>query len=144
MIRWKNYENSTFFPIWPLAWPSKISVAFFSGMIDSRPHLYPMGGKIKKSNVLHYICLFPCSKNDFKCVWPFSCPKTAFKGRTIKGLIASSGRRPREAVNVNFPAFKGRFQAGKRPNTLEIVFATRKKTNVMEYITFFDFAAHRV
>ena len=83
-------------------------------------------------------------ENDFKCDQRFSGQKTTFKGRTIKGLIASSGRRPREAVNVNFPAFKGRFRAGKRPNTLEIVFATWKKTNVMEYITFFDFAAHRV
>ena len=29
LIRWKNYENSTFFPIWPLVQPSKISLAFF-------------------------------------------------------------------------------------------------------------------
>ena len=29
IIRWKNYENSTFFPIWPLVRPSKISLAFF-------------------------------------------------------------------------------------------------------------------
>ena len=47
--------------------------------------------------------------------------------------------RPRVPVNVNFPAFK----AGKRPVTLKLVFSTCKITNVMEYITFFDFAAYR-
>ena len=28
LCRWKNYENSTFFPIWSLVWPSKMSLAF--------------------------------------------------------------------------------------------------------------------
>ena len=33
--------------------------------------------------------------------------------------------------------------AEKQPRVLKIVFVTGKMTNVMEYITFFDFAAYR-
>ena len=101
----------------------------FEVTLNSRPHLYPMGGKIKKSNVLHYICLFPCSKNDFKCVWPFSCPKTAFKGRKINIDSLAWPSATWGYQTFNCPAFKGCFRAGKRPNTLEIVSATRKMTN---------------
>ena len=42
-----------------------------------------------------------------------------------------------------FQPFEAVFEARKRPITLQIVFATDKITNVMEYITFFDFAAYR-
>ena len=33
-------------------------------------------------------------------------------------------------------------EAEKQPRVQKIVFVTGKMTNVMEYITFFDFAAH--
>ena len=34
-------------------------------------------------------------------------------------------------------------EAEKQPRVQKIVFVTGKMTNVMEYITFFDFAAYR-
>ena len=35
-------------------------------------------------------------------------------------------------------------EAEKQPRVLKIVFVTGKMTNVMEYITFFDFAAYTI
>jgi hypothetical protein len=50
----------------------------------------------------------------------------------MKDLTASSGRK----------ATRGPSEAEKQPRVPKIVSLTRKMTNVMEYITFFDFAAY--
>ena len=61
------------------------------------------------------------------------------QGQEMKDLTASSGRKATRGCQCSFSA---RVMAEKQPRVLKIVFVTGKMTNVMEYITFFDFAAY--
>ena len=110
----------------------------FSVAWQIRGHIYTLwAAKSKKVMYSITFVIFPCSKNDSKCIRPFSCLKTAFKGRKINIDSLAWPSATWGYQTFNCPAFKGRFQAGKRPNTLEIVSATPKITNEWSKVLFF-------
>ena len=86
------------------------------------------------STLLHSFVIFPMRKTIFGMRGCFP----ASHGQEMKDLIASRGRRPREAVNVHFQPKWGWKTASRTKNC----FSHREIDKWMEYITFFDFAAH--
>ena len=61
------------------------------------------------------------------------------QGQEMKDLTASSGRKATRGCQCSFSA---QVRLKKQPRVQKIVFVTGKMTNVMEYITFFDFATY--
>ena len=86
------------------------------------------------STLLHSFVIFPMRKIIFGVRGCFP----ASHGQEMKDLIASRGRRPREAVNVHFQPKWGWKTASSTKNC----FSHRENDKWMEYITFFDFAAY--
>ena len=90
--------------------------------------------KFKNSTLLHSFVIFPMRKIIFGVRGCFP----ASHGQEMKDLIASRGRRPREAVNVHFQPKWGWKTASRTKNC----FFHWEIDKWMEYITFFDFAAY--
>ena len=88
----------------------------------------------EKELLLHSFVIFPMRKTIFGMRGCFP----ASHGQEMKDLIASRGRRPREAVNVHFQPKWGWKTASSTKNC----FSHRENDKWMEYITFFDFAAY--
>ena len=94
-----------------------------------------LSGKLATySTLLHSFVIFPMRKTIFGMRGCFP----ASHGQEMKDLIASRGRRPREAVNVHFQPKWGWKTASSTKNC----FSHWENDKWMEYITFFDFAAY--